>query len=118
MTTELKPADIQNLQEKLVAARQVLLSLSAASKDSRDIVQLDQTSVGRLSRMDAMQSQAMAKATERRRESEIIRIDAALARIDNGDYGYCLKCDDEIMKKRLENDPAATFCLNCAQGKE
>ena len=49
--------------------------------DNSRPVELDQTKVGRLSRMDAMQSQAMAKETQRRRKNDITRIDAAIKRI-------------------------------------
>ena len=49
--------------------------------DNARPVELDQTKVGRLSRMDAMQSQAMAKETQRRRNADITRIDAAIKRI-------------------------------------
>jgi len=42
---------------------------------------------------------------------------AALKRIESGDYGYCLNCDEEIAVKRLEIDPAAPLCLDCARGK-
>lgn len=78
-------------------------------------VELDQTRVGRLSRMDAMQSQAMSQAAQRRREFELQRITAALRRIDAGDYGRCLHCDGPVAPARLEVDPAATLCIQCAE---
>ena len=70
--------------------------------------------VGRLSRMDAMQSQAMAIETERRRSIEIKRIDAALERINEGEFGYCGICGELINSKRLENDPTVVACITCA----
>jgi len=82
----------------------------------RATVTLDQQSVGRLSRMDAMQRQAMAAATRRRREAERRRINAALARLDEGEYGYCQECGEAIAPERLELDPAASFCISCARG--
>ena len=102
------------LQER----RAELEELSAASAQARDTVTLDQQSVGRLSRMDAMQQQAMAQANDRQRSAEINRIDAAIRRLQTGDYGYCLECDEEIAPKRLEIDPAATLCIRCAGRKE
>lgn len=86
------------------------------SSESRKAVELDQQSVGRLSRMDAMQGQAMALATEERRENERMRIGAALRRIETGDFGYCIKCDEEIEPKRLEHDLSQPLCLSCAKG--
>ncbi|MFC3118290.1 TraR/DksA family transcriptional regulator [Jhaorihella thermophila] len=80
------------------------------------MVQLDQQSVGRLSRMDALQNQAMAKAQQARRDLESRRLRAALARIDEGEFGWCEDCGEEIPIRRLELDPAATRCVSCAAG--
>ena len=78
-------------------------------------VTLDQQSVGRLSRMDAMQHQAMAQATKIRREQQKARIIAALGRIEEGEFGYCLGCGEEIAPARLELDPTVPNCLACAK---
>jgi DnaK suppressor protein len=78
-------------------------------------VELDQTRVGRLSRMDAMQAQAMSIETKRRRESEILRINSALSRIETGQFGHCLKCDEPIKVARLKFDPSTLFCITCAE---
>ena len=106
--------DIRAARARLLAERQVLLEVSTASSGSRDPVQLDQTSVGRLSRMDAMQQQAMALATERRRASALARIEAALARIETGEYGWCTQCGEAIASGRLALDPAVPTCVDCA----
>jgi DnaK suppressor protein len=81
-------------------------------------VQLDQTTQGRLSRMDALQGQAMAQEVARRRETEIRRIDAALKRIQDGDYGYCVSCDGKVQVKRLDFDPSVPNCIKCARDGE
>lgn len=83
-------------------------------QDAQAVVELDQQTVGRLSRMDAMQHQAMARAQQTRRNTEIVRLNAALARMDEGEFGYCEDCGDEIASKRLDLDPAATKCITCA----
>ncbi|MGI9503723.1 MAG: TraR/DksA family transcriptional regulator [Geminicoccaceae bacterium] len=81
-------------------------------------VELDQTRVGRLSRMDALQSQAMAKETERRRQQELARIDVALERLEDGTYGECIDCGEMIAKKRLAFDPSALLCIDCADKRK
>lgn len=81
-------------------------------------VELDQTRVGRLSRMDALQQQSMAQASARRTELERQRIHKALSRFRSGDYGYCVTCDDEIDEKRLRVDPATLVCIECARAAE
>lgn len=105
---------VPDLRGRLLAEREVLVAANAASADSRDPVELDQTSVGRLSRMDAMQQQAMALATQRRRASALLRIDAALSRIAAGDYGWCATCGESIAPGRLAQDPATPYCVVCA----
>ena len=82
--------------------------------DHKPVV-LDQTTQGRLSRMDAMQVQAMAIETKRRREVGINRIKAALNRIKEGEFGFCLNCGDEIAVKRLDIDPSTPTCISCAK---
>ncbi len=106
-------------QKSTVAARlearlAELAEDTASSNEARAPVTLDQQSVGRLSRMDAIQVQAMAKAQERRRRCEEDRVESALRRLESGDYGYCISCGDEIGLKRLEFDPAASTCIRCA----
>ncbi|MDB9704188.1 hypothetical protein OAA86_08880 [Rhodospirillales bacterium] len=83
------------------------------SAESRKPVELDQTSIGRLSRMDALQGQAMQLETERRHGVERQRIEAALERIEDGNFGYCTVCDEDIAIKRLENDLSVPNCNDC-----
>ena len=66
--------------------------------------------------MDALQDQAMALETERRRKIELRRIAAALDRLTEDDYGYCLGCGELIEPKRLALDPTAPQCVDCASG--
>jgi DnaK suppressor protein len=79
-----------------------------------ELIEEDRISVGRLSRIDAMQMQAMALAAQRRRAAERQRIDAALKRLDEGEFGYCLTCGEEIAGARLEHDPSVANCIQCA----
>lgn len=105
---------IQEFKTLLQQEQQELLAAEKTGDEAARPVQLDQTSVGRLSRMDAMQSQAMAMAVKQRRQLQLSRIAAALERIDDGEFGYCAACDLEIPLRRLEIDPAAPFCITCA----
>ena len=86
------------------------------SAKDRDPVTLDQESVGRLSRIAAMQVQAMALAQKRRRKAERAGIAAALQRIEEGEFGYCIECGDQIAEGRLRNNPTVIKCLECAAG--
>ena len=106
--------DLEKARERLAAKRDELEELSRISQEARATVELDQQSVGRLSRMDAMQQQAMAEAQERNRKRDLIRIEQAERRIREGEYGYCSECGEEIADGRLAIDPMAEKCVNCA----
>lgn len=99
---------------KLVAEQQKLQHEAVQAEQSSATVVLDQQSVGRLSRIDAMQAQAMAQELARRRARQLLEITAALKRIDSDDYGYCQHCDEPISAARLGINPASRYCLNCA----
>ena len=102
-------------RERLDQEAAELRAADADTAEDRAPVELDQTQVGRLSRMDAMQQQAMATAQSRRRAGRLKAIEAALKRIDQDDYGWCDDCGEEIPAGRLNLDPCATRCLACAR---
>jgi DnaK suppressor protein len=95
-----------------------LTAVDAAKLDGARPVELDQSRVGRLSRQDALQSQALSAAALERNRLEINRLHAALARIDDQDYGWCGECGEPIPQPRLEIDPAAEYCVACARRME
>ena len=111
-------ADISRLREKLLCLQDELQSFAVTADESSQVVELDQARVGRLSRMDALQAQAMSQASGRRRELMLTKITAALARMDKDDYGLCQSCDEAINPKRLEFDPTAVLCIACAERSE
>lgn len=114
----MKETDLVALRQALKQRLDDLRQSIDSTADSRKPVELDQSSVGRLSRMDAMQMQAMAQAAERMRGQEIERIKATLRRIDDGDFGYCITCGEEIAPKRLAIDPTIPTCIRCASGTD
>lgn len=102
----------------LIELRESLLKAQETGEQAEQTVELDQTRVGRLSRMDAMQAQAMSKETGRRRRQKLLQIEAALRRIDNEEFGYCEECGDEIAAARLDVDPTVLLCIQCAEARE
>lgn len=83
--------------------------------EDRATVTLDQQAVGRLTRVEAMQRQAMAEARDRRRKMREARIRAALQRIEDKEFGWCAECGDEIAQRRLEIDATLGTCVGCAR---
>jgi len=106
--------DIDALKRQLIEQRDALLDVAESSRQAAQTVELDQTRVGRVSRMDALQTQEMAKESNRRRQIALQRIDGALRRMEEGDYGYCAACDEPIPAQRLAVDPGALLCIGCA----
>jgi len=103
--------------DRLIRERLAELEVeSATGQEAQSVVELDQQAVGRLSRMDALQNQAMAKAQQARRDLEARRLQAALMRLEDGEYGYCEDCGEAIARGRLELDLAASKCVSCASG--
>lgn len=116
MTDETTPAAMRARYAARIAAE--IASLAAATDDTRADrapVDLDQTSVGRLSRMDAMQQQAMAAATEARRQARLRALRAAEVRLAGTEFGWCEDCGEPIAPRRLDLDPTLTRCVSCAR---
>lgn len=109
--------DREKYRALLLARKQQIQRIDNASESDKT-VELDQSRVGRLSRMDALQGQAMSVEARRRRQLELRNIDAALQRIEAGEYGYCEDCGEWIAAGRLQVDPAAPLCVDCAARAE
>ncbi len=105
---------VQEYQAQIEALLADLDAQDALGQDGQATQILDQQAIGRLSRMDALQNQAMALATGARRQTERQRLKAALQRIAEGEFGYCEDCGEEIATRRLDLDPAAIKCIDCA----
>ena len=116
----MRDADINEDEfcDLLHARRAELQHMQAIRTEAGKTVELDQQRTGRLSRMDALQGQAMAKAGQERVEQELQRIEQALARMARGDYGLCLDCDEPIAVGRLRADPSVTRCIQCASKRD
>lgn len=114
MTVALSDTAKADLRKILLDRLSDIQQIDSLSEDSRRPVELDQNSVGRLSRVDAMQQQAMAFASQGRRQHDARRITQALARMDTEDYGFCGTCGEPIPLARLKLDPTVALCVECA----
>lgn len=108
--------DIDEFRRILSDRKQSVSALIDATAEARKPVTLDQEAVGRVSRIDAMQRQAMALATRRGYDRELQKIEAAFRRMDAGDFGYCVNCGEQVARSRLHADPTAAACIDCASG--
>ena len=107
--------DNQFAKYKELIERQLegLAAENELGQSAQKTVALDQQSVGRLSRKDAMQSQAMAQAQQRRRDAHKQALQAALRRLAEDEFGYCMECGEEIEGARLLANPAVLKCVGC-----
>jgi DnaK suppressor protein len=112
------PIQLADFEKQLLHQRSELAAISETATKAADTVELDQTRVGRLSRMDALQAQAMSVENQRRRALLLKNIAAALFRIKEDEYGYCLECGEDIAINRLQVDPSTPLCINCANKLE
>lgn len=114
----MRAATLKALRRQLLATRQSVKDSLAANPDAAAVVELDQTRQGRVSRIDALQQQEMARASQASARRRLAAIDEALKRIDAGHYGDCEECGEPISEARLEARPEARQCIECKAAGE
>jgi len=111
-------ANNNHIREILLQKLEALNTICRTTAEAASTVELDQSRVGRLSRMDALQAQSMSQESQRRDQLEHRKIEEALKRIEDSEFGTCFECGEEIALQRLELNPTATLCIVCATKKE
>lgn len=107
--------EMKRFKAQILALLDELNKTSDAAQGDTDTVQLDQSALGRVSRVDALQQQQMALENQRRRERQRRQIAGALQRIESGDFGQCYVCEEPIALERLTLNPMLTRCRTCAE---
>ncbi|MEM7003204.1 MAG: TraR/DksA C4-type zinc finger protein [Pseudomonadota bacterium] len=110
--------DTAAIEARLLALRETLHAEAQQGEAAAGTVELDQSKVGRLSRMDALQGQAMAQAAQVRRQQSLKLVELALQRLAAGEYGDCVDCEEPIDPRRLAVDPLARRCIQCAEAAQ
>ena len=111
--SQMNETEIEHCRQKLLHLRSELQDLEGSPGEETTPVELDQVSMGRLSRKEAMQVQKVAEEGPRLRKRQIQKIDGALRRIEAGEYGRCFVCEEELDAGMLSVDPTTTRCVNC-----
>jgi len=114
---ELTSEQVVELRAALLVERSRLEELLNLSADGSLPVKLD-TSIGRLSRMDAIQQQEMTRASRLTLDTKRRQIEASLVALEKGGFGECRLCDEPIGYARLKARPEAPFCLRCQDARE
>ena len=110
---QLTPKQKQELLSVLLSNKTKLEQQLLDAESATGVVILDQSSVGRVSRVDAMQQQSMAVSTRAIAEASLRKVLKTLKRMDAEDFGYCGECDKPIQFNRLKVQPQASHCLKC-----
>ena len=114
---DLTPDQLTAFRAQLLAlGDQLREGLAATTEESRP-VDLG-LPIGRLSRMEAIQQQNMAKAGRRNCEIRLRQVEMALKAMDAGEYGICRRCEEPIGLRRLEVRPESPFCIECQEKSE
>ena len=112
---ELSEDEKKSVKEALLALQNDLSALIVSLDPATATAELDQGQQGRLSRIDAMQSQKMAIAQKRRAEQRLERVGHILTTVNDPDFGCCGDCEEPIAINRLMARPDAVLCVSCAE---
>ena len=115
---KLTDKQLDYFRDMLERLRIELRELLDISTDASRTVVLDQTMVGRLSRMDALQQQQMSQASRAAYRKHLVAVEQALRSLDDGGYGWCERCGELIDTRRLEIKPESVRCIGCQQLSE
>ena len=118
MQAELDQSQLDEVHQMLEALQIELETLLHHGKNATRPVTLDQQTVGRISRIDAIQQQQMALANREQAQQTLKQVELAMLRIEAGEYGYCLQCDLPIPFTRLKAKPVAQLCVECQSAIE
>ena len=73
-----------------------------------------ENSIGRVSRMDAINNKSVVEAALRTSRSKLTKLHVALNKIEEENFGYCAMCNQPIQPMRLMFMPESTRCVRCA----
>lgn len=116
--SDLEQEQIEEYRERLLSAKEVVEAALRQSAGDNRPVETSGGTIGRLSRMDAMQVQAMSQMGRAQLEVRLKRIENALSALEQGRYGICRECGYPIGRGRLEALPEAPFCVDCQESFE
>lgn len=95
-------------------ARIAEIDIQVARSDDQTSAVAPDNAIGRLSRVDAVQAGYISDEVRRQITADRMRIQRALRMIAENNYGLCVRCQGEISVARLDAQPDATLCIDCA----
>ncbi len=109
---------VSRMKKSLLSMKEEILKhLIAESEDFKNIVEdIDPKDLADIAADDIDRKTLQALGAQEMKRLQLI--DSALARIENGRYGICMKCGKKIPKERLEAIPYALLCVECKTKEE
>jgi DnaK suppressor protein len=107
---KMKKKFLEMIKENLLAEK-----TSLKTKHYHDDIDMDGDET------DEIQAKILANVSKQlstRDNVKLFQIEQALARIDQGEFGSCEECEEEIGEKRLQFNPCFTTCISCAEARE
>lgn len=108
------PKQLEEAKDRLLKLRREL-ELGLSTRSAADDSITPDNAIGRLTRMEAIQAQSISSAGKERARKRLKQVDIALERVEDGTYGTCVACGDQIATGRLEIMPETRLCTKCAE---
>ncbi|HUG39555.1 MAG TPA: TraR/DksA family transcriptional regulator [Longimicrobiales bacterium] len=105
---------IDDLTSALDSALRKLERSMRTTEEALRPVKLDQSAVGRLSRIDSLQNQGLTRNLQEREQAKLGQVITAFQRLEAGTYGICTECGGEVPFERLEVFPETPTCTSCS----
>jgi len=100
----------RNIEDAIAAQKVLIASLAETSKPVAP-----DNAIGRLSRMEALNDRAVSEASLNAARHKLSRLETALGKVDQPDFGLCVSCDNPIPPGRILLMPEATRCVPCSE---
>ncbi|MCH2023905.1 MAG: TraR/DksA C4-type zinc finger protein [Saprospiraceae bacterium] len=97
------------IEQKIIKAEKKIKDYKEMTKPIKP-----ENSLGRLSRMDAINNKSVVEAALRRAEQNLAALKSALLNINKENFGLCQKCECQIPIGRIVLKPESPYCVNCA----
>ncbi len=98
------------IEEEIEAQKTLIASLSETSKPVAP-----DNAIGRLSRMEALSDRAVSEASLNAANTKLSRLETALGKVDQPDFGICAGCENPIPSGRILLMPEAPLCVPCTE---
>ncbi len=109
-----------NTNERNEIKTKILSDLEVTNKSIADLVELTKPiapddAIGRITRMEAINSRSIHEASLNQARAKLNKLERALGRVEQEDFGVCASCEKPIPVKRMMLMPEAIKCVNCAE---